>query len=45
MASGDGGAIQRREPGADETALALDPAPVREILGITCRPFHPEFSE
>ena len=26
-------------------ALTLDPAPVREALGITCRPFHPEFPE
>ena len=26
-------------------ALTLDPAPVREALGITCRPFRPEFPE
>ena len=26
-------------------SLALDPAPVREALGITCRPFHPRFPE
>ena len=25
--------------------LTLDPAPVREVLGITCRPFHPRFPE
>ena len=26
-------------------ALTLDPAPVREAIGITCRPFRPEFTE
>ena len=26
-------------------ALTLDPAPVREILGIECRSFHPEFPD
>ena len=26
-------------------ALTLDPAPVREALGVTCRPFRPEFPE
>ena len=26
-------------------ALTLDPAPVREALGITCRPFRPKFPE
>ena len=26
-------------------ALTLDPAPVREAIGITCRPFRPEFPE
>ncbi len=26
-------------------ALTLDPAPVREAFGITCRPFRPEFPE
>ncbi|MFQ5467894.1 MAG: SDR family oxidoreductase [Kiloniellaceae bacterium] len=27
------------------TDLTLDPAPVRDALGITCRPFRPEFPE
>ena len=46
MEDGDGRGLQPRNAGADEQGPDLrSGSRAREILGMTCRPFHPEFPE